>query len=51
MLIVEIECCLGSFGGNQQVKNGDPILALDDGHVRQVIVADLIDTVGNLEQA
>ncbi|MCY1185865.1 hypothetical protein D9M73_266810 [compost metagenome] len=51
MLIVEIECRLGGFGGNQRVEDGDSLLTLDDGHVRQVVVADLVDAVGDLEQA
>ncbi|MNG27821.1 hypothetical protein D3C84_1129900 [compost metagenome] len=51
MLIVEIECRFGGFGGNQRVEDGDAVLAFNDGHVRQVVVANLIDTVGNLEQA
>ncbi|MNL18955.1 hypothetical protein D3C87_1401280 [compost metagenome] len=51
MLIIKIECSLGGFGRNQRVEHGDAILALDDGHVRQVVVANLIDTVSHLEQA
>ncbi|MNR20384.1 hypothetical protein D3C85_1372200 [compost metagenome] len=51
MLIIEIECRLGGFGGNQRIEDGDPILTLDDGHVRQVVVANLINTISNLEQA
>ncbi|MND88254.1 hypothetical protein D3C80_802750 [compost metagenome] len=51
VLVVEVQRCLGSFGRNQRVEDGNAILALDDGHVRQVVVADLVDAVGDLEQA
>ncbi|MNI50257.1 hypothetical protein D3C73_1049080 [compost metagenome] len=51
MLIVKVECGLGSFRRNQRVKDGDAFLALDDGHVRQVVVAHLIDAIGDFEQA
>ncbi|MNP80087.1 hypothetical protein D3C76_1780800 [compost metagenome] len=51
VLIVEIEGCLGGFGGNQWVEDRYPVLTLNDGHVRQVIVANLIDPVGDFEQA
>lgn len=51
VLVVEIHADFGSFFGDERIDHGDPFTALNDGHVGQVQVADLIDAVRNLEEA
>ena len=47
---VEVHSGLRRLLGDQRVDDGDPLGALDDGHVREVLVADLIDAVRDLEE-
>ncbi|MNE92132.1 hypothetical protein D3C80_1898280 [compost metagenome] len=51
MFEIEVERRFGRFAGNQWVKDGNAGLALDDGHVRQVVVAHLVDTIRHFEKA
>ncbi|MNH02274.1 hypothetical protein D3C81_680110 [compost metagenome] len=51
VLEIQIKRSFGRFGGNQRVEDGDTFLAFDNGHVRQVVVAHLVDAIGNFEQA
>ncbi|GAA3167024.1 hypothetical protein GCM10020001_110600 [Nonomuraea salmonea] len=51
MAAVELERGGGAFGGDERVDDDDAALALDEGHVRQVEAAYLVDTLGDLEQA
>ena len=49
--VVEIEAHLRGFRRDQRIDDGDAFPSLDDGHVRQVEIADLVEAVRDLEQA
>ena len=48
---VEIEARPGDLGRDQRVDDDEPPLSLDEGHVRDVEAADLVDAIGDLEEA
>ena len=50
VLAVQRQPGRGHLGRNQRIDDDDPGLALDQGHVRQVDSAQLVDAVGDLEQ-
>ncbi len=49
--VVEIHRFFRRLGAQQRVDNGDPFLAFDDGHVGEIEITDLINTVGDFKQA
>ena len=51
MLAVDRQRRRGGLGRDQRVDHDDPGAALDEGDVRQVEPADLVDALGHLEQA
>jgi hypothetical protein len=51
MLRVEVEAGAGDLGRDQGIDDDEPAVALDQGHVRDVEPAHLVDAVGNLEEA
>ncbi len=51
VLIVEVERHFRGLHGNQGIKDGDAVLSLDDRHIRQILVADLVDPRRDLEEA
>jgi hypothetical protein len=50
VLEIEVDRDLGRLRREQRIDDHDSLVALDDGHVRQVLIADLVDAVGDLEQ-
>ena len=51
VLAVELDGGGGALGRDEWVDHDDPGVTLDDGHVREVEAANLVDAVGDLEQA
>ena len=51
VLEVEIQANLGGLGRDHRIDDGNSLLTLDDRHVRQILIADLVDAVGDLEEA
>ena len=51
MSVIEIHPDLGGLGRYERIDDGDAFGALDDGHVGQIEIADLIQARDDLEQA
>ncbi|MCY1276462.1 hypothetical protein D9M70_251270 [compost metagenome] len=51
VLVIQVERGLRRFRGQQRIDDDQPCLALDDGHVRHVEAAHLVDAAGDVEQA
>jgi hypothetical protein len=47
---VEVERGAGGLGADQRIDDDQAVVALDDRHVRDVLVSHLVDAVGDLEQ-
>ncbi len=48
--IVEVDRDPGRLCRNKRIDDNDSLIAFDDGHVRQVLIADLINAVGDFEE-
>ncbi|MNQ48931.1 hypothetical protein D3C85_628190 [compost metagenome] len=51
VLVVQVQRRLGGFGHGQRVDDDQPVVAFDDGHVRQVKAAHLIQAWADFEQS
>jgi len=51
MFLVEVEAGAGDLGRDQGIDDDETPFTLDQGHVRDVEAADLIDAIGHLEEA
>src|SRR5262249_37468996 len=50
MLEIKLDPDLGGLRRNERIDHDNTFLAFDDCHVRKVLIAHLVDAVGNLEQ-
>ena len=51
VFIVEIHADFGGFSRDQRVYDGDPFFSLNDCHIGEIKIADLVDPVGDFKQA
>src|SRR5690606_21435262 len=49
--VVEVYRDLRCLGGDERIDDGDAFLALDYAHVRQVLIADLVNAIGDFEES
>ena len=50
VFIVEIHADFGGFCRDQRVNDGDPLFTLNNRHIGEIEVADLVDPVGHFKQ-